>query len=104
MRRSLGKVTEVSARLVTKAAVPIEVSVSENLTLNYLYAVFPDENGGYHAFLCDGEGEMVGGEFCAACAIKNMPTAHGENVFFGTAVRQGYWVSRKRIKMPLLSV
>jgi hypothetical protein len=46
--------------------------------------VFPDENGGYHAFLCDGEGEMVGGEFCAACAIKNMPTAHGENVFFGT--------------------
>jgi hypothetical protein len=71
----------ISAALAIETAA---MTISEDLSLNYVYAVLPDEDGAYHAFLCDGESEMVGGEFKAACALKTMQTEHGENVFFGT--------------------
>lgn len=59
-------------------------TLDNDIESKYVYAVIPTGDGTYAAFLCDSDGEMIGGDFYGACAIKNMPTARGENVFFGT--------------------
>lgn len=51
--------------------------------IGYVYAVF-NINGEYEAFLCNGDGEMVGGDFRKACSVRNISQNGIENIFFGT--------------------
>ena len=56
---------------------------TENTPITFIYAVFA-QDGVYRAFLCNGDGEMVGGVFKPACVAVTIPYAGGENLFFGT--------------------
>ena len=59
-----------------------QVEIAEGFKVEIVAAMY-EQNGEYHACLCDTNDEMVGGEFCPAVVIKTIDEG-GENLYFGT--------------------
>lgn len=59
-----------------------QVEIAEGFKVEIVAAMY-EQNGEYHACLCDTNDEMIGGEFCPAVAIKTIDEG-GENLYFGT--------------------
>ena len=55
----------------------------ESRTYSFSAAIYPYNNG-FVALLCDGDGEMTGGEFRPAVTVKTIDDGKDENLFFGT--------------------
>ena len=72
-----------NALLIESGFEETENASTENTKIEYMYAVF-EINGEYVAFLCNGDGEQIGGDFCKACNVRTVSYEKGENLFFGT--------------------
>ena len=59
-----------------------QVESAEGFKIEIVAAMY-EQNGEYHACLCDTNDEMIGGTFCPAVVIKTVDEG-GENLYFGT--------------------
>lgn len=66
--------------------VPVVAAQVELYGNTYYYdaAIYSVGGTPTYAFLCDGDGEKIGGTFCPAVTVKTMDDGGTENLFFGT--------------------
>ena len=60
-----------------------QVEIAKDVKVEIVAAMY-EQNGEYHACLCNGDGEKIGGTFCPAVTVKTMDDGGTENLFFGT--------------------
>ena len=67
-------------------SVPVVAAQVELYGNTYYYdaAIYSVGGTPTYAFLCDGNGEKIGGTFCPAVTVKTMDDGGTENLFFGT--------------------